>query len=658
MPKTRDAKGKMNTHSAAVESLAGQGLSVAMEAVWLVVLFALPLAFFPNIFTTFELAKVVIFHGAAVVLLLLWILKYFLTGGDADGRGVEMHHAAGREHGVGQGSSAGEAGSGASRAKHLIFVFLAGFLGFYVLATVFSIAPALSVFGWYPRFQGLLTVFSYVVFGWVIFFELRGSGQKKRLVFALLGGFLLTCGVALLQKFVPGFLQWWNDAEFNGRMYGTMANPNYLATYIVMMLPVAVGKLIINNYELGIDGVSASSGARLGRALGWFGRVFPFVCIVSGLLTLLFTESRAGVLAAFLSVVFFLAVVAFKKRAMKTFAVLCAVPFLAGALVWIILANSQAGWVKNIPFADRLAANPESASSAETRLQIWPAALRQALASPVIGYGPETFAVTFPAFAPSTVNSQEGQGQIADHPHNELLDIAVQIGIPGMVMFLLFIGGLVVGGTRFFLQTRDCFGLKALAMTEADGAESSEDSWLALAFASSLLGLFVANEFGFSVTVHWVMLATFSAVLLNIFRQKNLAAMDTMGTEMRRHRVPLKILQCGLFVLVAALSMGMFWFRDIPMLAADAHMRLGYESILGGDYQTTVQEYKTAASIAPTEAFYALNLAYAQLQRIYNGEKLSAVEVLNALNSASHAARLRGYDGFSLSVANEIQKVL
>lgn len=554
-------------------------MDLLMEIICLLTVFAVPLVFIPNIFTTFELAKVVVFKGLVTLLLLTWMLKYFLSGE-----------------------------SPAFHWKYHRYLWYWGgiFLAVYALTTLVSVAPAMSFFGWYPRFQGLMTLVSYVLFGAVVFFELRSPKQKERLILVLMAGFSVTCGAALLQKFFPGFLQWWDDAQFNGRVYGTLANPNYLAGYIVMVAPLLVGNFFRKKLV-----------------------IFSAICLGLGMLTLLFTLSRAGFVASFFSVLFLLFVVAYRQKAKKTMAALALLPLLAGGFVWYVIAHQDDAWVKNVPFLDRLTASETNVTSTRTRLEIWPATVRQILASPLIGYGPETYAITFPTFAPETVNTREDAGEIADHAHNELLDWGVQIGIPGTIAYLCFIVGLIAAGTRRFFRNK------------------GPDSWTLLGLSSGLLGLFVANQFGFSVTVHWVFLTLFAALILNTLHEKDFGA------------VPLglgKFWKVVLFTVISVSGLGMFWLHDVRFLEADAHMRTAYDLIQANNLAGVKGEFEIAAQLAPTEGFYSVNLAHFVLGRLYEGQKLSTVEILGAMDSAAHAARLRGYDGFSLSIAREMGK--
>ena len=51
-----------------------------IEFLWLTLIFIVPLVFLPNIFTTFELTKVTVFKVLVILMMLLWFLKYFVTG--------------------------------------------------------------------------------------------------------------------------------------------------------------------------------------------------------------------------------------------------------------------------------------------------------------------------------------------------------------------------------------------------------------------------------------------------------------------------------------------------------------------------------------------------------------------------------------------------
>lgn len=571
-------------------------IDVVIEALWLAVVFFLPLVFFPNIFTTFELAKVVVFKGLVTLMVLLWFLKHFL-------------------------SSSGPVFNWKPQAY--LWIFLGSFLCFYLIATMFSVAPALSFFGWYPRFQGLLTFFYYAAFGTVIFFELRTPAQKERLFLTIMVSFFAACAIALFQKFLPDFLQLWSDAEFNGRVYGTLANPNYLAGYIVMIVPLLAANIFRNKF-----------------------RIFSTLCLMTGIAALLFTLSRAGFLALFVCMLFFFMVVAYRKHFMKTFAVLAILPFIVFGGVWYVIAHQEEAWVQTVPFLGRLTTAEENMSSTRSRLEIWPAALRQILVSPLIGFGPETFAVTFPSFAPPDVNTREDAGEIADHPHNELLDIAVQIGIPGMVAFLCFVFGLAAQGMY--------------AKIEKDG----QADWIVLGLSSSVLGLFTANEFGFSVTVHWVFLAAFSALILQMIHHGNF---KTTAFSLNR------FLKAAMMLLLIVLGTGIFLMHDLTMVFADYHMRQAYDGMSRTNLGTTpdlnadpsvvseikniTTELKTAAQLSPVEAFYSLNFAHFMLGRMYDGQKLSAVEVYDAEDHALHASKLRGFDGFAVSIALDIKKI-
>ena len=125
-------------------------LEKAIEFLWLGTIFVVPLIFIPNIFTTFELAKVVFFRGLVLIMMLLSILKYFVTAQSPQVRSLKENN------------------------YPISFIFLGAFSVFFFLSTLFSFAPALSFLGWYPRFQGLYTSMFYFIFGTIVFYRRAG----------------------------------------------------------------------------------------------------------------------------------------------------------------------------------------------------------------------------------------------------------------------------------------------------------------------------------------------------------------------------------------------------------------------------------------------------------------------------------------------------
>ena len=166
------------------------------------------------------------------------------------------------------------------------------------------------------------------------------------------------------------------------------------------------------------------------------------------------------------------------------------------------------------------------------------------------------------------------------------------------------------------------------------------------------------------MTVHWVYLALFAAILLHTQYRDSITEIS-----FKLH----KVWKFFILGVVAILGIGMFWIHDASMLFADFYMRNAYNGIVDGQIGIAVdtqgftpdilqkvavieKDFQSATQWAPNEAFYALNSSHFILSELFAGQKLSSIEILSAVHDALHASRLRGYDGFSLSVYSELKK--
>ncbi len=514
-------------------------LNYAIEWLYLAVIFILPLVFIPTIYTTFEIPKVTIFRSITIVLLILFMLKTIFC------KRLEVPKLMRKS----------------KMHKFLIWCGI-GFFLFYFLATIFSESPLVSIWGWYPRLQGMYTFLSYLIFGAVMFLELGdndGSKKKKlqRLIITIFVSSALVSLIAVLQKFIPEFLPFWNDAAFEGRVYGTMGNPNYLGSFLIMVIPL----ILILMLEKRSKGYSLAG---------------LFLALILNFGALYFTYSRAAYLGLLVSLVLLFWVYAKKKHSPGIFwGTIASILVLIGVVGLINIFGQN---LKST-FFERLKFQGSHIESVETRLQMWPAVVKQILARPLTGYGPETFALSFSKFAPANINTDISKGDYPDRAHNEILDIAAQIGIPGLVCYLAFLILLFVISIKKILK------------------ETHESSWLYLGLLCGVLALFISNQFGFSVTVLWAYFFLFIAILMRYLWQEDV---QLIKLNVSKTSVVLVILA------VTFLGGALIYFQNYRLVEADYFYRLGLENVALID---NAQGYiKKASSLQPNFEQYRLML--------------------------------------------------
>jgi len=177
------------------------------------------------------------------------------------------------------------------------------------------------------------------------------------------------------------------------RMRSSFGSPNGLAGYLLLGLPVAFGAWIAQ------------------RKWSWTS-VLTLVVVIGSGVALMSTLSRAAFLALFVSVGVF---AVFRRK----FAWIG----LGASLIAVILLASPA---LRENFVSSL--NPSDITVGE-RLHYWDVTLDMIRARPWIGHGVNSFFYTFPDYAPAA-ESYRG------YAHNCYLQMAAEIGMPGLASFL------------------------------------------------------------------------------------------------------------------------------------------------------------------------------------------------------------------------------
>ena len=566
------------------------------ELIWLTVIFLLPLFFWPSTFTSFELPKVTLFRALTFILLVSLIFrkarqkKVPLQSKRPERAALQARAARVESAAMRQPETLAKP---SGRRLLLPLILLGLTVASWVLSTVLSPAPAISFFGYYPRFQGLYTLLNYVIFSAVVFLSIENRRQIDRILGTIVASSLLVAVSAFLQSWGVPWLNYWDVSAFLGRFFGTMGHPDYLASFLVVVIPIQVERILANR-----------------------GRLVAILALSVSLAALYFTLSRSAFLGLFIALLLLLVVACKKLGFRKLFIASLLTPLLMlTALVSVnLLQNNPI--IRNNALLSRLVLKDENLRSVETRLVLWPAAARQILDSPFIGYGPDSFAITFPKYAPSALNTLENLGDYPDRAHNFLLDYAQQFGIPALLVFLAFLWIIFFRGLKFIFR-------------RAGG-------WLTpLALICSLAGLLTANLFGFFVTVTWVYFWLILALFLRLTvgDAKTAAIAPAAGkpvtagtgrvTSSPAHRQRSDILTLwvlGILMLIAGSAAVIT--QDVMLFAADISYR--------------AEDINRAEELAPQISFYHYRNAELLTEAGNTSAAAAALERMGALT---------GYDG-------------
>jgi O-antigen ligase len=176
----------------------------------------------------------------------------------------------------------------------------------------------------------------------------------------------------------------------------TEVNPDYFGLRLILPIALAVAAFL--------------------TARGWLGRLVSFCALAITVLALLLTMSRAALLSLVVLIIVFLVRLRLYRRLLPV--------IVLGSL---LLAAMPATFFQRIQEAGK--------TGGAGRLDIWEAGLEMFKHYPLVGTGLGNFLVVYPQYAGF---SPKFHGFVRS-PHNTYLNVLVDLGILGLVLFLIAI---------------------------------------------------------------------------------------------------------------------------------------------------------------------------------------------------------------------------
>lgn len=481
-----------------------------------------------------------------------------------------------------------------------IFLFLIS----QILSTIFSIHPYTSIFGYYTRFHGgLLSTISYII----LFYGFVNNVEKKQIDKFLISIFAAAIGVCLYTipehfGYSPscflisggknfGVSCWIQDVKF--RIFGTFGQPNWLAAYLITLMPIAIANLMAkakNIYYL------------------FFNTIFLFLSFA----TLIFTKSRSGLLGLVVGLSYFalstLIFILIKNNRHQIKSIIIKGLIIFGSFLGLMAIF---GTIVTPSLSELLQKNNRSISapavqdqtqvanrldvggteSGEIRKIVWEGALKVWQRYPILGSGVETFAYSYYLDRPVQHNTVSEWDFIYNKAHNEFLNFLATTGILGLLSYLnLFIF------FTFYL-------IKFLSKNR----ESAKDYFFLNSLASGLIGLSVSNFFGFSTVMVSILMFLFFAILAIYHSDQNESEQTSAATSLNSSA----LISISLVWLVAIYLL----FIIVNMWRADATYKIGKDLMQQNQLVEASKFLEKAIRQSPSEpTFYdALSTNYSQL---------------------------------------------
>jgi len=314
--------------------------------------------------------------------------------------------------------------------------------------------------------------------------------------------FLLTL-YGLLQKAGVDFIPAFSQNGSSTRIFATFGNPNIYAAFLVLAAPVL---LLTGSKNKKIENVYVRA---------------PLAVLI--LINLVLTASRGGFLAFF-------------------------VEFMLVSLVLILRTDSQRqwrNWAGIFAFLLLLAGaflTYEYGARPTSRLELWKGAFHMFLARPLQGWGIGQFPVNFQPYMTDVLSAQIlRDNSFAEHAHNEVLELGVELGVVGLALAGLF---------WFRLLGRGIRGLFPRVL-------QNNDVWATvIGFTVGLLGLGISNLFDYNCRL--------SGISFFLWLSAGLLANRIFPADKIKLRAPL-----GVFVAVLLTGSAVFGLvQETRLLAA------------------------------------------------------------------------------------------
>ena len=398
------------------------------------------------------------------------------------------------------------------------------FLLSQVLSFVFSIDRHTSFWGYYSRFNGgLLSTICYLLLYWAFVSNM----DKRKTLYSL---FYLLCSAALVaaygiaEHFGIDAHRWVQLVQI--RVFSTIGQPNWLAAWLVALIPLTWGFLL-------------NSKSKLQNLLYYSLFIILLLCF-------LYTKSRSGLLGLTVAFVAFWGLLFwFKRRTAKK--ILKPFLIITSLLVIFNLFILTPWQPKFLNFKSTTPQNPVAAQeiptggteSGEIRKIVWQGALGIWRHHPVLGTGPETFAYSYYWYRPRAHNDVSECDFLYNKAHNEYLNYMATTGTIGLAAYLFLIASYLF------------WALKKSRKAEL------------LALFSGFLSILATNFFGFSVVSVSLFFFLYPAISFNLIKDKEEQTIKKSKKQQLKTPWPWLafggILLLAFYLLISTLK---YWYAD------------------------------------------------------------------------------------------------
>ncbi len=406
------------------------------------------------------------------------------------------------------------------------------------------------------------------------------------------------------------YLLAYKQHEPDYRIFGTFVNPDFLAGYLLLTLPLTLV-------------LFAGCKERLGKLC--FG-----IALMLQTSALMFTGSRAGIGAGFIELPFLVLILwssGILKHSAKKLAIGLALVCAAGIPSALPLIGRQIslGAVRAAHAPKLKAAPVMQTHSLLYRIYTWRGTVRMAEHHPFLGAGIGTFPDTYPRYAITAFTA---------HAHNSLLQWTSETGFPSLIVLLLLLASIAA-------FTSNALRIRKIALSAGDTSDSlapyhqliSEPSLIVCGLLAALIGSVVKTliDSDWYIVSTLITLAAVLGVMLGLARQ--IAPLTT------KH--PARLKPAAQYGLLAAALITLIRSGEV---AVATYYRTQASALVESGNFSAIDQLKSAAQTDPLNPDNWLTLSSLQLSvGDAAGAKESLLQAVHVANTGKTWYRLGQY---------------
>ena len=261
-----------------------------------------------------------------------------------------------------------------------------------ILSTLFSMDR-------YTSLWSFILLLNYVTLYYLVIHTIRTRPQVRQLVYLIVGMATFLSVFGFFKVFGVNPFPWWDYADLpqHTRLTATFGNPDHLAGYMEMALPLILG-LFLFGYR---------------RAKVFFLMYLSFLLLTALVLTL----SRGGWFGALIGLVFMAVSLLFNRHFKRKRLVL---GLMGGTLAVALVVFDSTPTLERILTVTEKGVGP----NLHDRMAVWDGTKEMIAQHPLLGTGPGTFAFAFTRHQPPGLSAQFNMA------HNDYLHVISEVGLP------------------------------------------------------------------------------------------------------------------------------------------------------------------------------------------------------------------------------------